>query len=354
MKDSKQEKFTSQQLNIIRGLLLSGKGRLHGQGFIGSKKDPRESYYRFYIEDLLEKLDFIQFCYEKIKIQGGGSWVNLRPRLLKKKRKKTTSLNTFSPSSFFTHNQELQSFQKNLDYEYPFYFEEDKLYFNSFSSQELFEINREFQKEKNKVKRGQSLPSNLSELLNKEVLSFWFLGGGYFKQDKFFLNLGRQSNNEKTFIINTLNNKFNFKIALLSNIKDIAGQEIYLHPAINPFFSKNPKNFYPENQAIVYSGNSAFFFLIKDVFFDLKDQELLFPIKIHEKEGSQSSPFFEFAHEYNKDYLPFNENNYQDLLKERGDNFEVKYSHYSFHDLNQAGLRKAQLIHSYYSPRFLI
>jgi chromosome condensin MukBEF MukE localization factor len=75
-------------------------------------------------------------------------------------------------------------FYKNIHKEkeaFEFSFEREKIRFHTLSNKQLININEEFYhktKEKGRIKRSKILPLNLIEILNKDVLCFWFLGAG--------------------------------------------------------------------------------------------------------------------------------------------------------------------------------
>lgn len=279
--------LTSYQLNMIRGLLLSGKGQLREQ------RSKEKVSFSFYMEDSLEKLDFVYQAFSKFESgpNSGYSWVNLRPKKIIKKV-------SLGKKTFFS--------------------QWNKVSFNTFSTDQLSELNKDFYGPSNafsvknvnngsrKFRRGktQSGPQRIPTktfrdlfFLNKEVLSFWQFGSGFYRQGQFFLDLQVYSKAEVEFIIFQINQNFNFKVNSLAAFMELSGNFIFedLLKSRKGFSSKSMKkkegflgwyllsasNFRKkaEKVLIVQENQSNFFSLISEEFYGFNEQKLLFPLQ---------------------------------------------------------------------------
>lgn len=266
---SKLAPLTSQQLNIVRGLILSGKGQLREQ----SSKKGRS--FSFYIEENLANLDFIYQVFKNFDSfsKQAPSWVNLRP-------KKTLS----SKGS--------------------------KLAFNTFSSSDFSLINEEFQGEvkvKGRVfKRGKLFPSPNFQAkfkLDSESLSFWQFCVGCYRQGYFFMDLSLQSPVRVQFFVNFLNKNFPFKVITLKDQIDLNGSSFlfksllqaknskenrfidtknsFEYSFLNQWFFLSTSNFNLKAKKIlvIQENQDSFFSLIKKNYLLYSQQKLLFPVQ---------------------------------------------------------------------------
>lgn len=306
------------QLNIIRGLLLSGKGQLR------SRKSKSKVSQAFYIEDYLKNLDLVYYFYEIL-----GSWVNLRPKL-------------------FIKDTKLKSVEK--------------IAFNTFSSDSLNQINEEFYtmsrtskgpsrglaatRSKNFSKIKKSIPLNFA---NGEVLSFWYINSGFFKSGYFFFDLRLYSKNEIKFFINLINQTFDFKVDFVSNLSlfpdsftsfIIGAQDQSEFIFRLSFNEDNIKQ--PEKLIVVYKNQESFFKLIEKDFISFYNQPLLFPLY-------NFNNFFDF-----KKVRPLRDRKGKALgkisLKNGSMIRQGQFSKSQLYDSNQitASFRKRKLIHSLY------
>lgn len=394
--------LTENQKDMVRGILLSGKGDIR------KMRSENQDKFFFQIEENLDKADFIYFCWRKFTTKNNLSWVNLRPRVTRKKRYKRPGPLSNEEWALYPHvgiqltpedkvkvlrgEASLDSFD-NKEYQRKAYKEifpkeqkldMEKLHFNTFTTDQFSKINLEFQgprfggklkEEKDPLdikapsrrlfkKRSKKLPFHFEDLLTETVLSFWFLGAGYQRQGYFFIDLQNYLPEERSRIIRTINLNFDFKVDLFSNKKEIPGQK-YIHaslqtpsyglsPRKRQFSKEDPKEgqipVKDDSQMIVQENNQSFQLLIQNLLRDLDSQEQLF--RKSQSKLSLEHEFrltFDFADEFEKEVLDTDSFFYYSLTRERGEPFENKYSSWSFKELNKAAIRKGKLIKNYYS-----
>lgn len=347
--------------------------------------------YSFYIEDVLEKADFIYFCWKIIKTKKGLSWVNMRPRIIQKtnnieKRSgkddkslnynntvystnhslenaspifsiPNTTLFKTTPSHKDNNNDDKSSIKKNHPGK-----KKEKLAFISFKTKQLITINKEFQIEKPKsnLKRSKQLPSQttLKKIINETILSFWFLGCGYQRCGRFIFDVHKYSMDERRRLVDVLNDTFDFKTCLISDLENQPGYNTLVTSLKNSQFNSNNHFIFeitsqlnykkkPETQIIVYKGNLNFQNKIKKILFKLEKQEYLF------RKNYQKFPFenrhrlsYDFANEFKVNINDLSKTILDKLIKERGKGFELEQSSWSLRNLNEASLRKEQLINN--------
>ena len=412
--------LTKQQLEMIRGLLLSGRGQLLAQksevpriyesvdffselpsqvlsDFSKDLDAPNKKgkVFSFFLEESLEKADLIYFCWRNLSTENNRSWVNMPPKVNRKRRAPKKAKSSLGPLWGTAENlASLEKIEKTLDplgkpellvqedesgpgtkkkntknYAHSFREEtqaEERLYFNSFTTKQLSSIQDDFYaplneenlgfNPQNKKTNPRRLPPKLQEKLTKESLAYWQLGSGQSRLGFFFLNLKMQTMEERLEIQRALNAAFPFQCSLLSERKDSPFQKaLEVSLGMVPFglsprqgfedskkaLAKKNQKIPSQSQLVIWKNGFEFQQLIQGPLFDLHFQELLF------RKKQQSAPF-EQRHRLTQDFA--------DDLKDSMKNpkIEIPLEWISKDEITQQWWSKEDLIASSFRKKLLI